>query len=107
MSDQPKDEVVNGVYLRDGKPLYTLPGDNDRAVAAYERNKAAAEAPQEKPGADTLSSSSVSTADTNLLAAAELLFTQDAAKTGYAKSWADAPDGMKAHFIRLADTPAN
>lgn len=39
------DTIENGVYLRDGKPLYTQPGDNDRAVAAHNANEEAKVAP--------------------------------------------------------------
>lgn len=84
------DTVENGVYLRDGKPLYTLPGDNERAVTAFARNETAKVAQD-----DTAS-------DDAVVVKAQALFEADKAKTNYTKVWADAPEGMRAHFIRLA-----
>lgn len=43
--------------------------------------------------------------DNDMTEAGKALFAADALKTGYVKSWDDAPEGMKKHFISLASKP--
>lgn len=55
----------------------------------------------ENPG-DQMKSPQVQESDILLIEAAKTLFMADAVKTGYVKPWDEAPEGMRAHFIRMA-----